>query len=51
MIDIEFDSQEIEKALLDYKFVASLGRGSFGKVFLVTDRSSNEKVAIKKVSC
>lgn len=41
MLDTEFDGEEIEKAFPDYKFLKNLGRGAFGKVYLVSDRKTD----------
>lgn len=38
MFDNTFDSEEIERAFPKYKYIDSLGKGAFGKVFLVADK-------------
>lgn len=50
MFDTDFDCEEIEKAFPGYKYVKSLGRGAFGKVYLVTDKATQEQLAVKKVT-
>lgn len=38
---MEFDAQEIEAALIDYRYLSRLGSGTFASVHLVANRKTN----------
>lgn len=38
MHDIEFDREEIEKVFPNYSFIRRLGKGAYGKVYLVENK-------------
>ena len=35
----------------DYEYISNLGEGSFGKIYLVRDKNTNEEYAIKNIFC
>lgn len=47
--DHQFDAEEVQSALPDYKFIRKLGAGSYGKVFLVSKKLEGKLIAMKKV--
>ena len=49
MFETNFDCEEIERAFPAYKYEKSLGRGAYGKVYLVRNNETGEQLAVKKV--